>query len=124
VWLAGSLTEDHGHTVKEAGAWAPSSFCSAAEKASSSSKPPSLCGPISPDGGPGLTLQERGFIDGTVSISVSLVAGLLGGLLISKFGLKKPVLFMAFCINVPNLSFVYLSQVVSPEAPVSMSTIA
>jgi len=76
------------------------------------------------EGGLGLTLKEKGFIDGTVSISVSLVAGLLGGLFISKFGLKKSLLFMAFCVNVPNLSFVYLSQVVFPAAPVSMSTIA
>ena len=76
------------------------------------------------DGGLGMTLKEKGFIDGAVSITVSLGAGLLGGLFISKYGLKRSLLFMAFCINVPNLSFVYLSQVVSPETPVSLSTIA
>jgi len=75
------------------------------------------------DGGLGLTLKQMGVIDGLISISISLAGGLLGGLFISKFGLKRSLFFMALCINVPNLCFVYLSQAVSPEAPLSLTTI-
>lgn len=67
------------------------------------------------DGGLGLTLKQKGVIDGMISISVSLIAGLLGGAFIAKYGLKKSLFFMALCINVPNLCFVYLSQIVTAD---------
>ena len=96
------------------------------------------------DGGLGLTLMQKGVIDGMISITVSLAGGLLGGLFIAKYGLKKSLFFMALCINVPNLCFVYLSQIVTtdimdqgaqmaalaeasgvaPESPISLTTIA
>ena len=58
------------------------------------------------DGGAGLTLEEKGLIDGTVSTVVSLVGGLAGGAFIAKYGLKRSLLFMALCMNVPHLCFV------------------
>ncbi len=76
------------------------------------------------DGGLGLTLKEKGMIDGLISITVSLAGGLLGGLFIARCGLKRSLFFMALCVNVPNLCFVYLSQAVSPDAPLSFGTIA
>ena len=75
------------------------------------------------DGGIGLTLTQKGAIDGLISITVSLVGGLLGGAFIAKYGLKKSLFFMALCVNVPNLCFVYLSHAVSPEAPLSLVTV-
>lgn len=75
------------------------------------------------EGGLGLTLKQKGVIDGLISITVSLAGGLLGGVFIARFGLKKSLFFMALCVNVPNLCFVYLSQAVSPEAPLSLYTI-
>lgn len=74
-------------------------------------------------GGLGLTLEQKGFIDGTISTSVSLGAGLLGGLFISRLGLKKALLPLALCMNIPHLCYVYLSQTVSPEAPLSLTTV-
>jgi PAT family beta-lactamase induction signal transducer AmpG len=69
-------------------------------------------------------LSDKATIDGLVSTIISLVFGIAGGAYASKVGLKtKTLLIMAFCMNVPNLTFVYLSQVVTPEAPVSLGTI-
>ncbi|MCF3648307.1 MFS transporter [Synoicihabitans lomoniglobus] len=76
------------------------------------------------EGGIGLTLVQKGTIDGLISISVSLIGGLLGGLFIAKHGLKKSLFIMALCVNIPNLCFVYLSQMVSPESPLSLTTVA
>jgi PAT family beta-lactamase induction signal transducer AmpG len=75
------------------------------------------------DGGLGLTLQQKGFIDGTVSTVVSIIGGLAGGAFVARFGLKRTLVFLAVCMNVPHLCYVYLSQMVSPEAPLSMHTI-
>lgn len=76
------------------------------------------------DGGIGLTLKEKGLIDGTISTVVSLAGGLAGGAFISRFGLKRSTLvFLAFCLNVPHVTFIYLSQAVSPDASLSLWTV-
>lgn len=74
-------------------------------------------------GGLGLSLEQKGFIEGLISTPVSLMGGILGGILISKYGLKRLLFPMAICLNVPDLTYVYLSQAVSPEAPLSLFTI-
>jgi PAT family beta-lactamase induction signal transducer AmpG len=76
------------------------------------------------DGGAGLTLKEKGLIDGTLSTAASMLAGLLGGWFIAKRGLKHSLFIMALCMNIPHLCFVYLSQNVSPEHPLSLTTVA
>ena len=75
------------------------------------------------EGGLGMTLVEKGLIDGTVSTGVSILGGLAGGVFVSKYGLKKTFFFLALCVNVPNLCYVYLSYAVTPDAPLSMTTI-
>jgi MFS transporter, PAT family, beta-lactamase induction signal transducer AmpG len=74
-------------------------------------------------GGLGLTLGQKAFVDGTVSTGVSIVAGLLGGAFVSRYGLKRTLVFLAICLNVPHLCYVFLSQAVSPNAPLSIHTI-
>jgi PAT family beta-lactamase induction signal transducer AmpG len=74
-------------------------------------------------GGLGLTLGQKAFVDGTVSTGVSVLGGLLGGAFVSRFGLKRTLVFLAICLNVPHLCYVFLSQAVSPDAPLSMHTI-
>lgn len=74
-------------------------------------------------GGLGLTLGQKALIDGTISTGVSLVGGILGGAFASKYGLKRTLLFLAFCMNVPHVCYVILSQAVSPGAPLSLTTI-
>ncbi|CAA6676857.1 MULTISPECIES: MFS transporter [unclassified Lentimonas] len=76
------------------------------------------------EGGLGLSLMQKSMIDGTVSTIVSLAGGMIGGAFISRFGLKRSLFFMALCLNVPNLCYVYLSWMVTPEAPLSLTTIA
>jgi MFS transporter, PAT family, beta-lactamase induction signal transducer AmpG len=76
------------------------------------------------DGGLGLSLDEKALIDGTISTSVSLVGGLLGGFVVSTYGLKRALLPLALFMNIPHLCYFYLSQTVSPAAPLSMTTVA
>ena len=76
-------------------------------------------------GGVGLTLEQKGVIDGAVSTTVSLFAGLLAGAFLSRYGLKRNTLFfMALCLNVPHLCFIFLSQAVSPAHPLSLWTVS
>ena len=76
------------------------------------------------EGGLGLSLKEKGLIDGTISTGVSLAGGLAGGAFLARYGLRRSTLvFMALCLNVPHLTYVYLSQVVTPETPLSLWTI-
>lgn len=75
------------------------------------------------DGGLGLSLENKGLIDGLISTAVSLGGGLAGGAFVSRYGLKRTLVFMALCMNVPHLCFVVLSQLQSPDVPLSMVTI-
>jgi PAT family beta-lactamase induction signal transducer AmpG len=74
-------------------------------------------------GGLGLSLEDKAFLDGWVSTGASLAAGVLGGMYISRFGLKKSLVFMALCMNIPHVCYVYLSHAVAPDAPLSLTTI-
>jgi len=75
-------------------------------------------------GGVGLSLKEKGLIDGTISTFVSLFAGLLGGAFLAKYGLKRNTLFfMALCLNLPHITFVILSQLAGPGHTLSLWTI-
>lgn len=75
-------------------------------------------------GGLGLSLEAKGIIDGAISTLVSLGAGVLGGAFVSKYGLKRSLVFMALCMNIPHLCYIYLSHAVSPDNPLSLTTIA
>jgi PAT family beta-lactamase induction signal transducer AmpG len=69
-------------------------------------------------GGIGLTLQEKAWIDGTVSTFVGIVAGVLGGAFVSRYGLKRTLIVLAVCLNVPHLCYVALSQMAASGTPV------
>lgn len=59
--------------------------------------------------GIGLTTSEVGLIYGTIGIAALTLGGILGGILISKNGLKYWLWPMVFAINLPNLGYVYLA---------------
>ena len=59
--------------------------------------------------GLGLTTQQIGFAQGTLGVIGLLLGGILGGITLSKFGLKKCIWFMVAAISVPDLVYVYLS---------------
>jgi MFS transporter, PAT family, beta-lactamase induction signal transducer AmpG len=75
-------------------------------------------------GGLGLTLSQKALVDGTISTVVSLIAGILGGKFIERYGLRRSLFFLALCLNVPHLCYIFLSYAVSPDAPLSMTTIS
>jgi len=74
-------------------------------------------------GGLGMSLADKAFLDGAISTGVSLAAGVIGGMFIAKRGLKRSLMVMALCMNIPHLCFVYLSHAVAPNAPLSLTTI-
>jgi PAT family beta-lactamase induction signal transducer AmpG len=76
------------------------------------------------EGGLGLSLEQKGLIDGLISTIVSVAAGVAGGAFIAKFGLKRSLVFMALCMNIPHLCYIFLSQAVAPGSPLSMTTIS
>ena len=61
-------------------------------------------------GGLGLTNQMLGDINGTFGTGAFIVGSLLGGWFVSRKGLKKSLLILCLCLNVPNVTFLILSQ--------------
>lgn len=66
------------------------------------------------NGGLGLSTEVYGLVYGVVGVIFLLVGGILGGIFASRVGLKKALWWMAACMTLPCLSFVYLS-VFMPE---------
>lgn len=60
-------------------------------------------------GGLGLTTGDVGWIYGTFGILALTAGGIIGGLAAAKKGFKYWIWYMALAINLPNLSYVYLS---------------
>jgi len=60
-------------------------------------------------GGLGLDNVAVGNINGTFGSAAFMVGALLGGVIASRFGLKKSLMFFCVMLNVPNLTYVYLS---------------
>ena len=62
-------------------------------------------------GGLGLTNQALGDINGTFGTGAYMIGSLLGGVYISRIGLKKTLLPLCLCLNVPNVVYLYFSLV-------------
>ncbi|MDZ8236788.1 MAG: MFS transporter [Nostoc sp. ChiQUE01a] len=60
-------------------------------------------------GGLGLSTSDVGLVYGTFGVISLICGGILGGLLISKYGLKKCLLPMALALNLPNIFYVYMA---------------
>ena len=60
-------------------------------------------------GGLGLTTGLVGFAQGTLGVIGLLLGGILGGITLSHFGLKKCIWYMVAAITVPDLVYVFLS---------------
>ena len=76
------------------------------------------------DGGLGLSLQQIGAIYGTAAPVMLLAGGILGGIFISKVGLRRALFIMAFALNVPNLIYIYLASELPESLFVTGSLIA
>lgn len=62
-------------------------------------------------GGLGLTTSNIGFVYGTAGMVALTLGGILGGIVVSRNGLKYWMLPMVFAMNLPNLMFVFLAFV-------------
>ncbi len=60
-------------------------------------------------GGLGLSTSNIGFIYGTAGMIALTLGGILGGIAISKHGLKKWMFTMVVAMNLPNLAYVFLA---------------
>jgi PAT family beta-lactamase induction signal transducer AmpG len=61
------------------------------------------------NGGLGLSNEALGDINGTFGTGAFMAGSLLGGLFVSKLGLKRTLLTLCLCMNVPNAVFVYFA---------------
>jgi PAT family beta-lactamase induction signal transducer AmpG len=66
-------------------------------------------------GGLGLSTSNIGFVYGTAGMIALTLGGILGGIVVSRKGLKYWMLPMVFAMNLPNLMFVLLAYV-QPES--------
>jgi MFS transporter, PAT family, beta-lactamase induction signal transducer AmpG len=63
------------------------------------------------EGGLGLSTDTVGLVYGTFGVISLIAGGILGGLLISRYGLKKCLLPMALALNIPDVFYVYMAAV-------------
>ncbi len=73
-----------------------------------------LCNPFflatAEQGGLGLSVDEIGLYYGGIGVIMMLIGGIVGGLLISKWGLKRLILPMALALTLPCGVYVYLAS--------------
>lgn len=62
------------------------------------------------EGGLGLDNAEYGLLYGTIGVGALTIGGIFGGMLVSKFGLRRCVVPMALALNVPDLLYVWMSM--------------
>jgi len=63
------------------------------------------------DGGLGLPTEQVGIVYGTIGVAALTVGGIIGGIMASRWGLRKSLWPMAACMTLPCATFVYLSMV-------------
>jgi len=63
------------------------------------------------EGGLSLSDVDFGMIYGTLGVIGLLAGGILGGVVVSKYGLKKCLWPLVLCITLPDVVYVYLSYV-------------
>ncbi len=78
---------------------------------------PFLMDPVA-EGGLGLTLEQIGVIQGTLGPIGLTLGGILGGICISRSGLKRWLWPMVWAISLPDIVYVYLSYVQTASLPV------
>jgi PAT family beta-lactamase induction signal transducer AmpG len=71
-------------------------------------------------GGLGLDNVQLGTVNGTCGTAAFIVGALLGGLFVARRGLRATFFILALALNVPHLTYVYLSQ----ARPEGMAAIA
>ncbi|MDZ4741825.1 MAG: MFS transporter, partial [Verrucomicrobiota bacterium] len=65
---------------------------------------------IPSSGGLGLSTEQVGLVYGTLGVLGLVVGGIVGGILIARFGLRRCIFPMALCVHIPNLGYLYLAH--------------
>lgn len=78
---------------------------------------PFLLDPVE-QGGMGMTTEQIGFTQGTVGVIGLTIGGILGGIAVSRHGLKKWLWPMVWAISLPDIVYVYLSFFQQSDLPV------
>lgn len=73
------------------------------------------------NGGLELSQSSLGYITGTVGLVALILGGILGGIYISKNGLKKSLIPMLLILNIPDVFYVYMAAV-QPQNFLAIST--
>lgn len=71
-------------------------------------------------GGMGLSTEQVGLVYGTIGTASLIAGGIAGGLLISRFGLRRCIWPLAFVLHLPNLVYVYMSHAQPPIEVVTL----
>jgi MFS transporter, PAT family, beta-lactamase induction signal transducer AmpG len=71
-------------------------------------------------GGLGLTLGQKSFVDGVLGTAMSVTGAVLGGYFVSRRGLKRSLLILALAMNIPHICYIILSHAASPTAPLPL----
>ncbi|MBK8321179.1 MAG: MFS transporter [Betaproteobacteria bacterium] len=77
-----------------------------------------------PAGGLALTTSQVGLVYGTFGVLALTVGGILGGLAISRHGLRRWLWPMVLAVHVPNLAFVWLAHAQPGEPALVAAVIA
>ena len=78
---------------------------------------PFLLDPVE-QGGMGMTTEQIGFTQGTVGVIGLTIGGILGGIAVSRHGLKYWLWPMVWAISLPDIVYVYLSFFQQSDLPV------
>ena len=73
------------------------------------------------EGGLGLTTEQIGFVQGTIGIIGLTLGGILGGIAVSRHGLKRWLWPMVWAISLPDIVYVYLSYI-QPSSLILVNT--
>lgn len=66
-------------------------------------------------GGLGLDNAEYGLLYGTIGVGALTVGGIVGGMLISRYGLHRCIIPLALALNLPDLLYVWMA-IAQPES--------
>lgn len=74
-------------------------------------------------GGLGLSTSDIGFVYGTAGIIALTLGGIIGGIMVSRQGLKRWLWPMVFAMNLPNLVYIFLALVQTPNLAIISSAV-
>jgi len=70
------------------------------------------------EGGMGISTASFGLINGIVGVGALLVGGILGGIIVAKYGLKRCLWPLALCMHAPILIYVWAAYTIPSLAAI------